>query len=71
MTDLTTKHPDVMPSAAPTEQDIADWNALPRDEQVQRMKLALAHPDAQRAGTATMDEIRARGRALAATSRHA
>jgi hypothetical protein len=70
MSTTTIEFPDVMPSATPTDQEIADWNALPRDEQVRRMKLALSHPDGQRESTATMDEIWARARAAAETRRH-
>jgi hypothetical protein len=66
----TIEFPDVMPSAAPTEQEIADWNSLPWDEQVWRMKLALSHPDGQREGTSTMDEIWVRARAAADKRRH-
>lgn len=62
--------PDVMPSATPSEAEIAAWQALPRDEQLRRMRLALAHPDTSAVSTASMDDIRARGRELAARLRN-
>lgn len=62
--------PDVMPSATPSDADIVAWQSLPRDEQVRRMRLELSHPDCGAVGTATFDEIRARGQALAAQLRN-
>lgn len=62
---------DAMPSATPTEAEIAAWNALPRDEQLRRLRAALAHPDCSIVGTASMDDIRDRGRALALKPRDA
>jgi hypothetical protein len=32
---------DVMPSATPTEEEIRAWEALPRDEQLRRMRAVL------------------------------
>jgi len=58
-----------MPSATPSEAEIAAWQALPRDEQLRRLRLALAHPDCDRVSASTMDDIRANGRALAARLR--
>ena len=45
MSKTTDKPTRVMPSATPTEAEIAAWAALPRDEQVRRYQEALAHPD--------------------------
>jgi hypothetical protein len=45
MSETTDKPTRVMPSATPTEAEIAAWAALPRDEQVRRYQEALAHPD--------------------------
>ncbi len=59
----------VMPSAAPSEAELAQWKELPRDEQVRRLKMALSHPDCDAVGDASMAELRERGRALAATRR--
>lgn len=64
MTDTIT-FPDVMPSATPTEAEIAAWKSLPRDEQLRRLRLELDHPDCSVVSTATMDDITAKGRALA------
>jgi hypothetical protein len=49
----------VMPSAAPTEEEIRVWEALPRDEQLRRLRAALTHPDCAIATTDTMADIRA------------
>ena len=32
---------DILPSAAPTPEELADWHALPRAEQENRLALAL------------------------------
>ena len=55
----------VVPSAMPSDPDIAEWQDLPRDEQVRLMREALAHPDCSHSGNASMAELRARGAALA------
>ena len=49
----------VTPTATPTEAEIAAWQALPRDEQLRRLRAELTHPDAQVAGTLTMTDIQA------------
>jgi hypothetical protein len=64
------KYSAVMPSATPSETEIAEWQALPRDEQLRRMRLELSHPDTDIISTSTMDEIRAEGRLRAAKVRH-
>ena len=55
---------DVMPSATPSDEDIAEWKALPRDEQLRRLRLEVTHPDACTAGPHSMadvwDKIKAR-----------
>ena len=33
---------DIMPSAAPTEDEIRRWQALPRDEQLRRLQMAIS-----------------------------
>ncbi len=60
--------PELLPSATPTPEEIAEWQKLDRDEQVRRMKLALSHPDTDEEDELTMDDVRARGRELAAKS---
>ena len=67
MTKTLTK---VVPSASPSDADIAAWQDLPRDEQVRLMQEALAHPDCARVGTANMAELRARGQELAEKQRN-
>jgi hypothetical protein len=69
MSDNTLQHSKVMPSATPTEAEIAQWQALPRDEQLRRMREALAHPDADKSSALTMEQIREMGRARAAARR--
>lgn len=49
---------DIMPSAAPSEDEIRRWNSLPRDEQLERMRQALI--DGERSGISerSMDDIK-------------
>jgi hypothetical protein len=47
----------VMPSAAPTEEEIAAWQELPRDEQLRRMRQMLTSPEASTPCNTTMAEI--------------
>jgi hypothetical protein len=70
MSDIVTTN-GVMPSATPSEAEIAAWRALPRDEQLRRLRLELDHPDCKRVSTASMADIRAEGQALAARLRNA
>lgn len=62
--------PDVMPSATPTDAEIAAWQSLPRDEQLRRLRLELNHPDCLIVSTASMADIRAEGHALAMKRRN-
>jgi hypothetical protein len=59
----------VMPSATPTEEEIRLWQALPRDEQLRRLRAALTHPDCTAVTTASTAEILAEARALADSRR--
>jgi len=52
----------VLPSAAPNEEDIRAWEALPREEQLRRLRAALSHPDCSTVSRATMSEILAEAR---------
>jgi uncharacterized protein YbaP (TraB family) len=52
-----------MPSATPSDTDLAVWQALPRDEQLRRLQERLAHPDCAAASTATMSDILSRAQA--------
>jgi uncharacterized protein YbaP (TraB family) len=47
----------VMPSASPTEEEIAAWLELPRDEQLRRMRQMLTSPEASNPCSTTMAEI--------------
>lgn len=58
-----------MPSATPTEDDIRKWDALPRDEQLRRLRAALTRPDCTTATPDTMNDILAEARARADSSR--
>jgi hypothetical protein len=69
MSNDTLLNSKVMPSATPTEAEIAEWQALPRDEQLRRMQAALSHPDADKVSTLTMQQIREIGRERAAARR--
>jgi hypothetical protein len=71
---ISTKHtinsvPYVMPSATPSEEEIRIWQALPRDEQLRRLRTVLTHPDCTAVNTASMGEILAEGRARADSHR--
>ena len=54
MSRTTDKPTRLMPSATPTEAELAAWVALPRDEQVRRYQESLAYPDC---GTPTDDSM--------------
>ncbi len=64
------KYSAVMPSATPSDREIAEWQALPRDEQLRRMQLSLQHPDTEIESTVTMADIRLRAQQRAAKVRH-
>ncbi len=49
--------PAVKPSATPSEIDIEQWQALPRDEQLRRLRDALDQVECASAATATISEI--------------
>ena len=69
MKDTNDATADVMPSATPTEEDIRKWEALPRDEQLRRLRAALTRPDCATATTQTMSEILAEARARVDSNR--
>lgn len=62
MKDTTEKLTDVMPSATPSEEDIRKWEALPRDEQLRRLRAALTHPDCTTATPDSMSDVLAAAR---------
>jgi hypothetical protein len=47
----------VMPSATPTEEEIAAWQALPRNEQLRRLRQMLTSAEASTPCSTTMAEI--------------
>jgi hypothetical protein len=47
----------VMPSATPSDAEIAAWQALPRDEQLRRLRAALSDADCSEASPSTMSDI--------------
>jgi len=55
----------VVPSAAPCDDEIAAWQALPRDEQLRRLQARLTHPDCAAVSDATMSDILNRAQAAA------
>ncbi len=67
MSQTTDKPTRVMPSATPTEAELAAWAALPRDEQVRRYQEALAHPDCSTLTDDSMSDILAVARQRVAT----
>jgi hypothetical protein len=62
MSQETDKLTRVMPSATPTEAELAAWAALPQDEQLRRYQEALAHPDCSMATDDSMSDILAAAR---------
>ena len=62
MPQKTDKLTRVMPSATPTEADLAAWATLPRDEQLRRYQEALAHPDCSAPTDDSMSDILAAAR---------
>ena len=47
----------VVPSAMPTEEDVLAWEALPREEQLRRLRAALSHSDCATVSGATMKDV--------------
>jgi len=62
---------DVMPSATPSDEDIAAWEKLSREEQLERLRQELAHPDCDLITTNTMADILALARQRAARKQDA
>ena len=55
----------IVPSATPTDADIAAWQALPREEQLRRLQATLSHSDCSDVSGATMSEILKRAQSAA------
>jgi hypothetical protein len=62
MSKTTDKLAQVVPSATPTDAELAAWAALPRDEQLRRYQEALAHPDCAAPTDDTMSDVLAAAR---------
>ena len=60
----------VIPSAAPTEAELAAWADLPRDEQLRRYQEMFRRPDCNTFTTETPDDILAAARQRVAARRH-
>jgi hypothetical protein len=60
----------VLPSAAPTEEELTTWAALPRDEQVRRYQELFRHPDCNTFTAESAEEILAAARQRVAARRH-
>jgi hypothetical protein len=69
MSDTTNNLADVMPSATPSEEDIRKWEALPRDEQLRRLRATLMHPDCSAATPDSMNDVLEAARVRADSSR--
>jgi hypothetical protein len=70
MSKTTDKPTRVMPSATPSEADIAAWAALPRDEQIRRYQELFQHPDCNTFTEDTAEDILAAARQRVAARRH-
>jgi hypothetical protein len=69
MSDTTGKLADVMPSATPSEEDICNWETLPRDEQLRRLRTVLTHPDCATVTRETMSDVLTEARSQADSRR--
>jgi len=69
MKDTPDRLADVMPSATPSEEDIRQWEALPRDEQLRRLRAALTHSDCSTATPDSMTDVLAAARKRVETRR--
>ena len=59
---------DVTPSAVPTEEGIREWEKLPRDEQLRRLRQALSDADCDVVTPVSMDDILVKARARTSSS---
>ena len=62
---------EVMPSTTPSDEEIAAWEKLSREEQLERLRLEMAHPDCDLIATDTMADILALARQRAARKQDA
>ncbi len=67
---MTSKPDGSMAFAMPTGKEIAAWNALPRDEQLARLRQECSHPDCDILTGESMAEILALALERAARKQH-
>jgi hypothetical protein len=70
MSQTTDKRIRALPSATPTEAELAAWDALSRDEQVRWYQEMFKHPDCNNFTTDTPDDILAAARQRVAARRN-
>lgn len=70
MTTTNVTRTDAMPSATPTEAELAAWAALSREAQVSRYREALTHPDCSAVTDDSMGDILAAARERVAARGH-
>jgi hypothetical protein len=70
MSQTIAKRIRALPSATPTEAELAAWDALSRDEQVRRYQEMFKHPDCNNFTTDTPDDILAAARQRVAARRN-
>jgi len=70
MSQTTDKPTRVLPSATPTEADLAAWAALPRDEQVRRYRELFERADCNTFTADSPEDILAAARQRVAARRH-
>jgi hypothetical protein len=68
---MTGKPNDSMAFAMPSTEDIAAWNALSREEQLNRLRQECAHPDCDIVVEDSMADILALAKERAARKQHA
>ncbi|MDH3661640.1 MAG: hypothetical protein OEU92_16700 [Alphaproteobacteria bacterium] len=70
MSETKTISDNVTPSATPTEDDVSRWQALPRDEQVKRLRQTLSEAAASGISGKAMDDIEAAAKERLVKMRH-
>lgn len=52
-----TLNDDIRSFACPDQQDIAEWQALSREDQLRTLRRVLEHPDAKAVSPHSLDDI--------------
>ena len=63
-----TKHHSSEEWATPADEDTAQWNALPRDQQLKRLQVLLEKPESNNVSEFSFDEVVARALARSRVS---